>query len=414
MSQFLRPAIALMNRLRYAQKFLLISLLFIVPLALVMALLIAEVNTKADFAQKEQAGTEYLRGMRRVLDDALHEQSMAHVYINGDLGRAAEFQRAQTQLDDDLAALGVLDSRLGASLKSSELFSALSADWRELKSKLPHINTRTSDDLHAALIADIRGLIGQVGNTSNLILDPDLDSYYAMDAVLLKLPENQDLLAKTRMLGERIISQQRFASDDKAQLTILSGLLRSNISAIAQGMDVAFANNPAGNMQPALSAALQDIITTNQTLLEQINREMIYAPTIATQLEAYRASSDAALQRSFTFWDRAVSTLDELLQTRINDANQKKNLVLIVTTLVLALVLYLWVAFYVAVRRTVAGLDVAAQRMIHGDMSLAVQLDSRDELGDVARSFNSVASALISSSAYRQAVVDNAVDGIII
>jgi PAS domain S-box-containing protein len=413
MLQLLSPAIALMNRLRYAQKFLLISLLFIVPLALVMALLIAEVNTKADFALKEQAGTEYLRGVRRLLDHALHEQSIAHLYINGDLARAAEFQHAQTQIDTDLAALGELDSRLGAALKSTELLSALSADWRELKSKLPHINARTSDDLHAALIADIRGLIGMVGNTSNLILDPDLDSYYAMDAVLLKLPENQDLLAKTRLLGEQIITQQRFASDDKAQLTIMSGLLRSNISAIAQGMDVAFANNPAGNMQPALSAALQDLVTTNQTLLEQIDRKMIYTPTIAIQQEAYRALTEEALQRSFTFWDRTVNTLDQLLQARIDDANQKKNLVAIVTTLVLALVLYLWVAFYVAVRRTVAGLDVAAQRMIRGDMSQAIQLDSRDELGDVARSFNSVASALISSSAYRQAVVDNAVDGII-
>ena len=65
--------------------------------------------------------------------------------------------------------------------------------------------------------------------------------------------------------------------------------------------------------------------------------------------------------------------------------------------LLLALVLYLWVAFYVTVRRTVAGLDAAAQRMIGGDMTQAIQLDSRDELGDVARSFNTVASALISS-----------------
>ncbi|MEO7908925.1 MAG: PAS domain S-box protein [Roseiflexaceae bacterium] len=402
-----------MNRLRYPQKFLLISLLFIIPLALVMALLIAEVNTKADFARKEQYGTEYLRGVRKLLEDTLHEQSIAHAYIDGDPTLAAEFQRAQSRLDDALAALGILDSRVGAPLKSTESLNTLSADWHALKSKLPQINTRTSDDLHAALIADIRGLIVLVGNTSNLILDPDLDSYYAMDAVLLKLPENQNLLAQTRMLGEQIIVQKSFVSDDKAHLTILSGLLRSNIGAIAQGMDVAFANNPAGNMQPALSAALQDIVTTNQTLLEQIDREMIYAPTIAIQPDAYRGLSDAALQSSFTFWDRAASTLDELLQTRINDANQKKNLVILVTTLVLALVLYLWVAFYVAVQRTVAGLDEAAQRMSSGDMSQALQLDSRDELGDVARSFNSVASALISSSAYRQAVVDNAVDGII-
>ncbi len=413
MSQLLRPAIALMNRLRYPQKFLLISLLFILPLALVMALLIVEVNTKADFAQKEEYGTAYLRVVRTLLEDALHEQSTAHAYINGDAALAAEFQRAQSRIDADLAALGVIDSRLGLPLKSTEAFNALNTYWRELKSKLPTSHTRMSDDLHATLIADIRGLIALVGNTSNLILDPDLDSYYTMDAVLLKLPENQELLARTGLLGERMIAQQAFSADDKVQLTILSGLLRSNISAIAQGMDVAFANNPAGNVQPALSDPLQGIITANEALLESINREMIYAPTIAITPEAYRALSDAALQRSFTFWDGAIGTLDQLLQARINDANQKKNLVLVVTALVLALVLYLWIAFYVAVRRTVAGLDVAAQRMISGDMSQAIQLDSRDELGDVARSFNSVASALISSSAYRQAVVDNAVDGII-
>src|SRR6185436_10492319 len=153
------------------------------------------------------------------------------------------FQRAQAQIDDDIAALGRIDSRLGAPLKTTASFNALSTYWRELKSKLPLISMRTSDDLHATLIADIRGLIALVGDTSNLILDPDLDSYYTMDAVLLKLPENQDLLARTRILSERILIQQGFTFDDKVQLTILSSLLRSNISAIAQNMDVAFANN---------------------------------------------------------------------------------------------------------------------------------------------------------------------------
>jgi PAS domain S-box-containing protein len=413
MSQLLRPAIALMNRLRYPQKFLLISLLFIVPLALVMALLIAEVNARANFSQKEKYGTEYLRGVHRLLEDALHEQAIAHAYMNGDATLAAEFTRAQAQIDDDLVAIGMLESRLGALLRTTESFNALNAYWRELKNRLPASSARMGDDLHVTLIANIRGLIALVGDTSNLILDPDLDSYYTMDAVLLKLPENQDLLARTRMLGERIVVQQAFVADDRAQLTILSGLLRSNISAIAQGMDVAFANNPAGNARPALSAPLQDIVTANEALLESINRELIYAPTITITLEAYRGLADTALQRSFTFWDRAVDTLDNLMQARIDDANQKKNLVLIVTTLVLALVLYLWVAFYVAVRRTVASLDVAAQQMISGDMSQVIQLDSHDELGEVARSFNSVAGALIASSTYRQAVVDNAVDGII-
>jgi PAS domain S-box-containing protein len=413
MQQLLHPAIALMNRLRYPQKFLLISLLFVLPLALVLGFLIEELDAEAAFSQKEHTGTLYLRAIRPLFEHALQEQALAQAYFSGDGVPAADFQAAQARIDADLAALADVDLQLGPTLGTTEKFEALRAYWRDLKSKLPASDTRTSDDLHATFVANIRSQLALVGDTSNLILDPDLDSYYTMDSVLIKLPENQDLSTQLRMLGQRIIVQQAFVADDKTQLTILSGLLRSNISAIAQGMDVAFRNNPAGNVQPALSAPLQDLVAADEALLESINREILFAPAIEISADDYRALADRAQQQSFAFWDRAVVPLDNLALARVGEANQKKNLVLVVTVLVLALVLYLWVAFYVAVRRTVAGLDLAARRMIGGDKVGALQLDSRDELGDVVRSFNTVASALISSSAYRQAVVDNAVDGII-
>src|SRR5206468_3076648 len=49
----------------------------------------------------------------------------------------------------------------------------------------------------AALMSDVRGLIGHGGDTSNLILDPDLDSYYLMDVTLCVLPELQERIALT-------------------------------------------------------------------------------------------------------------------------------------------------------------------------------------------------------------------------
>src|SRR5688500_2600750 len=102
MQQLLHPAIGLMNRLRYPQKFLLISLLFILPLALVMGLLIQEVNTKAEFSQKEHYGAVYLRAVRPLFEHALHEQALARAYLSDNSILASEFQRAQAQIDADL------------------------------------------------------------------------------------------------------------------------------------------------------------------------------------------------------------------------------------------------------------------------------------------------------------------------
>jgi hypothetical protein len=40
------------------------------------------------------------------------------------------------------------------------------------------------------LAAALANLITQVGNTSNLILDPDLDSFYVMDTLVVQVPRS--------------------------------------------------------------------------------------------------------------------------------------------------------------------------------------------------------------------------------
>ena len=50
------PAITIMNRLQYSQKFVLISLLFILPLALVLNFLLLELDSRNEFTQQEIYG----------------------------------------------------------------------------------------------------------------------------------------------------------------------------------------------------------------------------------------------------------------------------------------------------------------------------------------------------------------------
>src|SRR5208337_3439866 len=52
---------------------------------------------------------------------------------------------------------------------------------------------------------------------------------------------------------------------------------------------------------------------------------------------------------------------------------------------------YLLVAFYFGVMSTVSRLRQAAERMLSGSVEQVITLETRDELGQVATSFNSIA-----------------------
>ena len=87
-----------------------------------------------------------------------------------------------------------------------------------------------TDELHEQLIVEIRDLRTYVGNTSNLILDPVLDSYYLMDATLLKLPQGQDLLAQALLLGkERITSAKTPTVEERKEIIRLAALFCASI-----------------------------------------------------------------------------------------------------------------------------------------------------------------------------------------
>ena len=68
MKKMLEPAVNLMNRLRYPKKFALISLLFAIPIGLMMSLWLVELHSRMAFTAKERAGLEVLVALRHVLE----------------------------------------------------------------------------------------------------------------------------------------------------------------------------------------------------------------------------------------------------------------------------------------------------------------------------------------------------------
>src|SRR5262245_5670153 len=132
MGALLAPGVTLMNRLRYPQKFILVSLVFAVPLGLMMYLWLAEIADRLAFAREERAGLEYVVALCRVLEPL------------------ALAPPASPEVAEAARAVDAVDARLGAELQTGEQWQALQ---RELDDPLAGRAARIAGTVH--LIAHV-------------------------------------------------------------------------------------------------------------------------------------------------------------------------------------------------------------------------------------------------------------------
>jgi signal transduction histidine kinase/FixJ family two-component response regulator/HPt (histidine-containing phosphotransfer) domain-containing protein len=377
MTPLVAPAVALMNRLRYPQKFVLISLLFAIPLGLMMAFWLGEIEDRLAFARKERAGLEYVVALRRLLEPL----EVIQVLGGGDgaeAGTALRLALERARLSEAAAALDAVDARVGERLGTREL-------WHTLRVRVVHPSVEP-----ATLVGETLQVMAHAGDTSNLILDPDLDSYYLMDAVVLRLPALSRHLAAA---GAAAPDATDPGATRQAQLAGSRGLALAEREAIDRGHAVAFRENPAvrPTLEPHLSASWAAVAA------------VLDPPGLAGGIgpESGPRSGDAldrhirGLGTIFAHHDAAAVALDGLLAARMRGLTGRRALLLVFLAVPLALVAYLWIGFYVAVRRAVRALDEVSRRMSTGEVTGPVALEGRDEMRQVVESFNSVAASLV-------------------
>jgi putative methionine-R-sulfoxide reductase with GAF domain len=384
------PLIAFLNRLKYPQKFTLITLLFVLPLAAFYPLVAQQNQRIENYGAKEFYGTQYLRPLQYLLRDAQQYE----LIVNGSNASSVSLDQAQAQIEDDFQALQQIDKQYGAVLQTSAGQADLNVEWQALKANASTMAPSVRAERQKKFIADIRALISRVGDTSFLILDPDLDTYYMMDTVLLKLPESQNLLAQTLILGENIIQNQAMTADERTQLIILTGLLKSNLSAMENNVRIAFRNNPSGTMQTLSEAPLQAYLTSANQFLDLIDTRLLNAPTINLSLAEFAASANEALKTNDAFYDAASQALEGGVQARRQNLTRLIIFALAVAAggIVVAFVIGLFLML--SISRPLSNLAEATQRLAMGEMTARVAVTSGDEIGQVGLAFNNMAGQL--------------------
>ena len=360
-------------------KFAIIIGSLMIPVGILLYLLVAEKNIAITFAGQEITGNRYLRPLHLLLVNIPRYHLSA-----GEAGEAG----ARERIDSALKELGSAEEELGEKLKTKEKYEALRTAWKGLDGRA------AKAEAYGAAFQSIQALISQVGDTSNLILDPDLDSYYAMDATLLKLPAIEDILFQLIDHARDSLVAGQISPDAKTRFVVLLGQLRFTTSELKRGMGVAYLNNGAGNLKPKVGALLEETLAATDRVAESIEKQIISGAAASISRGDFESIAFAALDRSATLWQKTLDELDVLLKLRISGFQQKKYVTIGGVCVLMVISIIISVAVVRSISRRISLVVASLSEVASGNLGVSVRDSGRDEVGELCRALNGTVSSL--------------------
>ena len=357
----------LLSRLSVSRKLMLIYLLDLSAVIYVSGILINEKFIAIDFARKEVQGNAYVEGVRDALTDA------AHAGIGQSARRATLTARAESVVQAEQAHGAGMQSAASAQLLVQALRTAAVA---------PLADAQTVD----RVLAQGRELLTRVANQSNLILDPDLDSYYTMSLLALRYPE---LLEQVQGLGRLLQGGTAVQpkAEQRTQFLIFEGRLDATAQGIASDHAEAYAAGGAG-LRAALQPAQGELAEALRAFRQSARRLAEDGATGQALAEAQAAQSRLidALQRS---WGASSTAMAGLLQARIDGLYARMWLHLGTALVLLLAILVIVTLVARSISRPLRHLSGVADTVRRtGDHTLRAQWNSSDEIGRLVAAFN--------------------------
>jgi diguanylate cyclase (GGDEF)-like protein/PAS domain S-box-containing protein len=380
------------NNLSVAKKLLLICLLDLSAVIFITAILIHEKYLAIDFSRKEIAGNHYIVAAR--------ESVFALIGSAGDEREANRQPTALNELRRAEATLVEAEERYGKGLHTGQLQHDLVRSIRGIITENERERSPGSRELHARAVTSAMGLIARIGDQSNLILDPDLDSYYTMSLVLLRFPEVVSLLLDHGERAQKSLEPGRPGdSHSRFRLLVIEGKLAAAQKAIESDFNAACRNDPSGRLKERLGQSHTRLLSSLRRIADRQ-----YGMTGGTP-SAQQAHREALLSLH-ACWRQGSHELDLLLHDRIDSYFRRMWLHLGTACLLVGLILLS--VFYIA-RRIVAPIrdlaTIAGKVQLTNDYTLRAEREGNDEIGELVNCFNSMLERLDTDRIIQQELV---------
>lgn len=377
------------SRRSYSQKFTIIGLLFVVSLAGFYPMGRDQLLRRENYGVKELEGTLYLRSLQALLTDSNKYHLLALRAVD-DPGVAEELAAQQAIIDDDLAELAELDEQYGESLQLDREFEVIQAAWQ---ATLGAQHAFEIDATHFQLNRDIRQAIARIGDTSFLILDPDLDTYYIMDITLLKMPSFQDLLSQITLVVSEAELQGSISESERLEIISLSNEISTYLVDLRSSNKVSWENDETGQMRQLTESPLNDLEANLSAFIKSLNDQII-SPDRMNLTSEHMDAAEATQAAATAYYGAVSQALEYGINGRVQELTSRVTFAIVFALLVSSLALVIGFLLMRAISRPLGELAVAAGRLGAGERGVQVPVAGEDEVGRVGAAFNTMVTEL--------------------
>lgn len=361
-------------------KFMVMVGSLLLPLIVLTYLLINSENVQVEFAEKEILGVEYSKPVRNLLELMGIHRGLTDVHKSGvDIGE--KLKSTEDEIQSGIESLDEVNSRLGETLDVNAQWQDIKGDWTGLVSGYGQLDSTKTFHLHSEIIGKVQSLIYRVGDTSNLILDPDLDSYYLMDVVVTRLPdllENMSVLRSnvTGVFGRGVLTENR-----KIDLVSKLTIVKNGVESTKRSINVAFENNPA--LKPQLEAGINSFTENAEHMIADINQLLHSFSLESVDENAVFQSGTEAIGAGYELYDQVAVELTALLEKRIDGFKQDTYIGLAIVSIFIIFALIITWQTVFSIISPMKKLVVSLKAMAEGDFNQDPGTGCADEIGEI-------------------------------
>jgi diguanylate cyclase (GGDEF)-like protein len=220
-----------------------------------------------------------------------------------------------------LVELEAADSRYGEALESRGRWHIARREWQELKTSGLQAAAVDSFARHTAVIDELLGLMREVSESSGLRFDPQADSYFMIDAALIRLPRLLEHLGQLRGRGSPMFSAAALTDNDRLFVSAKVTLIREELTALGSSVASAAKHNLAVKQQ--FDEAGHDFLNAVQPFVSAAEARILIARREQTS-DQFFALGTKAIDAGTRYVDIAEATLRALLLARAESLQKNK------------------------------------------------------------------------------------------